>query len=102
MYDSSIIRVDMVNPIHTLLGRWPNRKVAAEEIGAGLSSVNQWANRGRIPSTMQMQVVRAAQRRGFSDITSDWMLSTHEAAGGKVTEKDSLKSEQTVRETETK
>ena len=65
------------NHIAELIKRWPRRQDFAEEVGATLDSVHKWAQSGRVPSDRQMAVRDAAARRGFFDITSDWMLAVH-------------------------
>lgn len=65
------------NDIKQLIGRWPSRKIFADEVGSDLAAVHKWAQVGRIPSGRQQHVVRAALARGFEDITPEWMLAVH-------------------------
>lgn len=64
-------------PIRNLIDRWGARKQLADEIGASLASVHKWAKFDRIPSSWQAAVIRAAQARGFIDITAEWMVMNH-------------------------
>ncbi|MDR9393959.1 MAG: hypothetical protein RI571_06480 [Roseovarius sp.] len=64
-------------PIRDLIDRWATRKQLADEIGASLASVHKWAKFNRIPANWQASVIRAAQAQGFSDITAEWMVSSH-------------------------
>lgn len=65
------------SPVKSLIDRWAPRRALADEIGADVSAVHKWASSGRIPAGWQVHVVEAAQRRGFEDITADWMLRAH-------------------------
>ncbi len=67
------------NPITSLINQWSPRRALAEEIGVDVAAVHKWAANGRIPSGWQGRVVDAAQRRGFAEITADWMLRVHAA-----------------------
>ena len=64
-------------PIKLMIGLWPTRRSLAEEIGVKTSLVHKWAEAGRVPSKYQAAVVHAAQRRGFHDVTAEWMVRVH-------------------------
>jgi len=64
-------------PIKNLLGAWGSRRALAEEIGASVAQVHKWAEAGRIPSRWQASVIEAAQRKGLSHVTGDWMVKVH-------------------------
>lgn len=76
------------NRIKQLIGRWPSRKAFAEEVGADLAAVHKWAQVGRIPSGRQLHVLRAAQSRGFADVTPEWMLAVHAQPEARTPEED--------------
>lgn len=64
-------------PIKNLIGAWGSRRALAEEIGATVAQVHKWADSGRIPSRWQASVIEAAQSRGMSHVTADWMVRVH-------------------------
>jgi hypothetical protein len=63
--------------IPELIKLWPSRQEFASDIGANVEAVHKWAKSGRIPSRYHFAAVSAAGRRGFDNITADWMLSVH-------------------------
>jgi hypothetical protein len=63
--------------ITNLIDEWKPRKSLAEQIKANPDAVHKWARFNRIPSEWQAQVVSAAQSKGLSHITADWMLDAH-------------------------
>lgn len=63
--------------ITELLSQWPSRRVLAEELGLPMPTVQQWAYYGRVPASWQLPVVRAAQARGLTHVTAEWMLEQH-------------------------
>lgn len=65
------------NKITGLIDKWKPRQLLADEIGANLATVHKWAAANRIPADWQGPVVRAAQAKGLSDITGDWMVNVH-------------------------
>lgn len=65
------------NHIRDLIDRWPTRRAMSDEVGAKEAAVHKWARSGRIPSQHQAAVVAAAQKRGFAEITAEWMLLAH-------------------------
>lgn len=69
--------MDNVNPIASLIARWPSRREFALEVGASIDAVHKWAQAGRIPSGKQLAVQSAATKRGMVDITPEWMLAIH-------------------------
>lgn len=70
------------SPITDLIDRWDTRQQFADEIGAKVASVHKWSKANRIPPWWQRRVVEAAQSRGFSEITADWMLDKHDGVRG--------------------
>jgi hypothetical protein len=64
-------------PITDLIDTWKPRQLLADEIGANLAAVHKWASANRIPSDWQAPVVRAAQAKGLTEITGNWMVSAH-------------------------
>ena len=74
------------NPIHRLIARWPSRRIFAGEVGADVEAVHKWARNGRVPSGFLRAVQAAAARRGFADVTADWLLSVHDQGSEKPQE----------------
>lgn len=68
-------------PITNLINRWETRQHLASDLGAKVAAVHKWAKADRIPSNWQSAVVRAAQAKGFEEITADWMLEAHATRG---------------------
>jgi len=64
-----------------LIDNWKPRQLLADEIGASIEVVHKWASSNRIPADWQANVVRAAQAKGLSDITGDWMVNVHSRTG---------------------
>lgn len=81
MDDSSIMQDGMssMRTVTDLIARWPSRRDLAEDAGVPLHSVHKWAQRSRIPSELQYPVIQAAWRRGFTDVTAEWMIWAHRA-----------------------
>jgi hypothetical protein len=78
--------MDTENPIRRLIARWPSRRVFAGEVGADVEAVHKWARNGRVPSGFLRSVQAAASRRGFADVTADWLLSVHDQGPDKPQE----------------
>lgn len=64
--------------ISALIGKWATRRELANQIGANVDAVHKWAKANRIPADWQSHVVRAAQEKGMTHITADWMIKAHE------------------------
>lgn len=67
-----------MNSHRQIIDRWGNRAAFAREVGVDYQVARQWCNRNSIPSEYWMDVVNAAQRRGFPDISLD-LLATIKA-----------------------
>ena len=65
------------HPIPHLMRRFGRREDFARAVGVNLSVAHKWAQRRSIPTEWQERVVRAAQDRGFDDVTAEWMLAVH-------------------------
>ena len=63
--------------VRDIISLWPTRRELADEIGAKVAAVHKWAAANRIPSDWQYKVVQAANRRGFTEVTSEAMLIAH-------------------------
>lgn len=63
--------------IKDLINEWKPRSVLADQIGAKVASVHKWHSANRIPAQWQSSVVRAAQAKGLSAVTAEWMLEAH-------------------------
>ncbi|MFN8995848.1 MAG: hypothetical protein ACK5X3_19590 [Pseudomonadota bacterium] len=79
-------RMHTENPIHRLIARWPSRRIFAGEVGADVEAVHKWARSGRVPSGFMKSVQSAAAKRGFADVTADWLLSVHDQGSEKPQE----------------
>lgn len=73
----SVAAMTEESPIRELIDRWPTRREMADDVGSKEAAVHKWARAGRIPSQRQAAVVEAARRRGFDDVTAEWMLLAH-------------------------
>ncbi|HAW53701.1 MAG TPA: hypothetical protein DCX29_01730 [Hyphomonas sp.] len=51
----------------------------AAEVGQEVAAVHKWASSNRIPAQHQAAVVAAAQKRGITYVTPEWMLNVHAA-----------------------
>jgi len=67
--------------IKKLIDTWPKRSALAEELGTSTARVHKWAKHNRIPAGWQLAVVQAAQRRGMTHVTAEWMLRAHNETG---------------------
>ncbi len=75
----------MLNSFREVIGLWPSLRALSEEpeVGANLMAVRKWQQRDSIPSEEWMGIAKAAQKRGFSEVTIE-LLAQIKAA--KVTE----------------
>jgi len=64
-------------PIKKLIDAWTTRQDFADDVGANVATVHKWAASGRVPADRQKSVVEAAQARGLSHVTPEWMLLQH-------------------------
>ncbi len=49
-----------------IISLWPSRKVLAGDAGRSLVTIHSWWNRNSIPGGVDVALVSAADRRGFS------------------------------------
>lgn len=68
-----------ISSVKELIDQWSKRADFAAAIGQNLATVHKWAQFNRIPSEHQAGVVRAAQDKGLTQITADWMIEYHSA-----------------------
>jgi hypothetical protein len=64
-------------PIAALMDAFGGRSEFAAAVGTNVANVHKWAQNNRIPADWQDAAVRAAQMRGLSHITAEWMLAMH-------------------------
>jgi hypothetical protein len=67
------------SPITDLINQWKPRAMLAAEVGQEVAAVHKWASSNRIPAQHQAAVVAAAQKRGITYVTPEWMLNVHAA-----------------------
>ncbi|MFK8253796.1 hypothetical protein [Ancylobacter terrae] len=67
-----------VSEIFTL---WPTDADLGRDIGVSYPAVAAWKRRGSIPAAYWRDIVAAARRRGFRDVTADTLAELHAAAG---------------------
>lgn len=65
------------NPIDAIIAAWPSRKAFADAVGVRVEVVHKWARAGRIPAPHQKAVRDAAQLKGLSHVTGDWIIEVH-------------------------
>ncbi len=66
-----------LTPIAAMIRGFGKREDFAAALGVKVATVHKWAQNNRIPAEWQDAVVRAAQARGLSHITAEWMLAVH-------------------------
>lgn len=76
----------MLNSFREVLGLWSSLRALSEEpeIGANLIAVRKWQQRDSIPSEEWAGVTKAAQRRGFDEVTAELLteIKAANAIGG--------------------
>jgi hypothetical protein len=60
-----------------IIARWPSDAEFVRDIGAPYQTVSAWKHRGSIPSAYWRDIVLAARRRGFSEVTADLLTALH-------------------------
>jgi hypothetical protein len=60
-----------------LLGLWPSPEVLAGDIGASVSAIRKWAQRGSIPAEYWTALVGAACGRGIPGVTLEALAEMH-------------------------
>lgn len=64
-----------------IIDRWPNVTVFAAEVGVGFLTANSWRSRGLRNAEHFPSIVRAAQARGFTDVTVELLVLIAERTG---------------------
>lgn len=76
----------MLNSFREVIGLWPSLRAFSEEpeVGANLIAVRKWQQRDSIPSEEWAGVTKAAQRRGFDEVTAELLaeIKAANAIGG--------------------
>ncbi len=68
-----------MNSHRQIIDRWGNRAAFAREIGVDYQAARGWYDRNSIPSEYWVDVVSAAQKQGFDDVSLD-LLATIKSA----------------------
>ena len=63
--------------IRSLINHWPRRSEFAAAVGVPVASVHKWADTGRIPTRFMGATVDAAQEKGLTFATAEWMINAH-------------------------
>ncbi len=63
-----------------LINRWPTIKDFAEEINVSHAAAQSMHRRASIRSTHWAKIIKAAQKRGFKNVTQKKMLKLQEAS----------------------
>ena len=76
----------MLNSFREVIGLWSSLRALSEEpeVGANLMAVRKWQQRDSIPSEEWIGLAKAAQRRGFGEMTVELLaeLKAAKATGG--------------------
>ncbi len=76
----------MLNSFREVIGLWPSLRALSEEpeVCANLIAVRKWHQRDSLPSEEWMGVAKAAQRRGFDEVTVELLarIKAASAIGG--------------------
>ena len=76
----------MLNSFREVIGLWPSLRALSEEpeVEANLVAVRKWQQRDGIPSEEWIGIAKAAQRRGFGEVTVELLaqIKTAKPEGG--------------------
>lgn len=78
--------------IRDVIDRWESAEVLAGELGQKGVTVRAWRNRGAIPPRYWLNLVEAARRRGFPDVTLELLAQIHASPAGRLSEAEPIGS----------
>jgi hypothetical protein len=67
----------MADSPKTLLALWPSQEALASDIGATVSAIRKWAQRGSIPAEYWAAMVGAACGRAIPGVTLEALAAMH-------------------------
>lgn len=71
-----------MDSVDDIIGLWPSMADLGRDLGLPYPTVAAWKQRGSIPVTYWRELVRAAQQRGYHEVTADLLVEAHDQTGG--------------------
>lgn len=69
--------VRLMQHVSDIFSAWPSDADLGRDIGMPYSTVSAWKQRDSIPAAYWRDIIRAARKRGHSEITADLMVDLH-------------------------